>query len=224
MQKLVKSLEEVHAENLISILLYGSSALDQMRAGARNRNILVVLGRVTARDLKLARPTINWWREMGNPAPVYMSRKELEESSDVFPIEFIDMSRARRVLWGVDPFEGIEISTENLRHQLEYELRSKMIRLRRLYLLAPDDPARLASLMRDSLLNFAILFRHLISLLGGQAGFDKRECIAKLAGMIGLDLAILERVLEADPASSEALFADYLEQIEKAIEVVDHLP
>jgi hypothetical protein len=226
LEELVKAFKEIHRENLISVLLYGSSAIDNVQQRARNRNILVVLGRVTAKDLELARPAIRRWCELGNPIPVYMSRKELGGSLDVFPIEFTDMSRAKRILWGIDPFEGMEVSTENFRHQLEYELRSKMIRLRRTYLLASDDPARLANLMRDSLLNFAVLFRHLILLLGGQAEFDKRECIAKLAGMIGLDLTTLERVLEANSSSSEAdrLFADYLEQIEKVIEAIDRLP
>jgi hypothetical protein len=224
LEDLVKALEEIHQENLISVLLYGSSALDDLKNSARNRNILVVLGRVTANDLKLARPAIKRWCELGNPTPVYMSRKELEESSDVFPLEFIDMSRAKRVLSGIDPFQGIEVSTENFRHQLEYELRSKMIRLRRMYLLASDDPARLANLIRDSLLNFAVLFRHLIWLLGDQAVFDKRECIVKLAGMIGLDLGVLERALEASSSQADQLFAAYLEQIEKVIEAINRLP
>jgi hypothetical protein len=44
------------------------------------------------------------------------------------------MANARIVLYGRDPFEFVKLSDANLRHQAEYELRSKLIQLRRLYI------------------------------------------------------------------------------------------
>ena len=39
------------------------------------------------------------------------------------------MERARKVLYGADVLANLEISDEYLRHQTEYELRSKLIQL-----------------------------------------------------------------------------------------------
>ena len=44
---------------------------------------------------------------------------------------------------------------QNLRHQCEYELRSKIIQLRRLYIPAARSVEKLCDLMSDSLASFA---------------------------------------------------------------------
>ena len=74
------------------------------------------------------------WRRLGHPLPVYFTVEELSDAADVFPIEFHQMANARIVLYGHDPFEFVKLSNANLRHQTEYELRSKLIQLRRLYI------------------------------------------------------------------------------------------
>jgi len=66
-----------------------------------------------------------------SPMPVYFTVEELQRAADVFPIEFLQMEQARKILHGSDPFELVDISRANLRHQTEYELRTKLIQLRR---------------------------------------------------------------------------------------------
>jgi hypothetical protein len=169
-----------------------------------------------------------WWRSKGNPLPVYFTIEEIADSSDVFPIEFIDMTEVRHVLYGKDPFEGLDISTQNLRHQLEYETRAKLLRLRRLYIPASRNANQLARLMADSLNNFAVLFRHTLVMLGKEAPFNKRECVMKLADELMLDKKVFARIFEyaADEevwleSETNETFGKYLQQIEKVIEVVD---
>src|SRR5215510_2337878 len=138
------------------------------------------------------------------------------------------MSEARRVLFGNDPFDGLNIETQNLRHQLEYELRAKLIRLRRLYIPASRNANQLARLMAESLDNFAVLFRHVLMMLGKKAPLNKRECVTQLADELKLDKKVFERIFEY--AGNEEVwlehetnetFATYLAQIEKVTEVVD---
>jgi hypothetical protein len=224
LDKLVEKLKAAHAENLVSVVLYGSAAIEKQA----NKNILVVLERITPADLKLAHSIARRWCALGNPMPLYFTREEIENSSDVFPIEFIDMSRMRRVLLGPDPFDRLQISTQNLRHQLEYELRGKLIRLRQLYIPASHNSRRLARLMSDSLNSFAVLFRHLLWMRGVEATADKKACVMKLSELLGLDEKVFLRIFkyadeEETPleAQTEAVFAAYLVQIEKVIESVD---
>src|ERR1044071_5491295 len=87
----------------------------------------------------------------GNPLPVYFTSGEMSRAADVFPIEFVDMSQVRHVLYGKDPFETMDIGTHNLRHQLEYELRGKLIRLRRVYMTVTHNPNRLGGVVSESL-------------------------------------------------------------------------
>jgi hypothetical protein len=138
------------------------------------------------------------------------------------------MSQVRHVLYGKDPFDGLDIPTQNLRHQIEYELRAKLLRLRRLYIPASRNANQLARLMADSLDNFAVLFRHVLVMLGKEASFNKLECVMRLADELKLDKKVLVRIFEYAPdeevwleSETNETFAKYLAQIEKVIEVVD---
>ncbi len=224
----VESLHKAHGDNLKSVVFYGPALVGDHLDEDRPKNVLVVLGRITPADLKAAHDVAEKWRLEGNPLPVYFTGSEVVDSSDVFPIEFIDMSRHRRVLYGDDPFLGLEISTQNLRHQLEYELRGKLIRLRTLYITASHNPNRLARLMVDSLDSFAALFRHVLDMLGGKASFDKRECVMELADTLKLDKKVFTRIFdyEADEdlwleAETNETFASYLLQIERVVDAVN---
>ncbi len=228
LSELVQKLNEAHAENLKSVVLYGSAVIGGQLDEDRPKKVLVVLDRIAPIDLKAAHAVAEWWRSEGNPVPVYFTSEEMDDSSDVFPIEFIDMSQVRHVLYGKDPFDGLEVSTENLRHQLEYELRAKLLRLRRLYIPASRNANQLARLMADSLDNFAVLFRHVLATLGKEASFNKRECAMRLAGELHLDEKVFARIFEYGldqdvwlESETNETFSRYLVQIEKVIEVVD---
>ena len=228
LDELVEKLTEAHKENLKSIVLYGAAVVGGQLDEERPKKVLVVLDRIAPADLKAAHEVAEWWRSEGNPVPVYFTSEEISDSSDVFPIEFIDMSHVRHVVYGRDPFDGLEIPTGNLRHQLEYELRAKLLRLRRLYIPASRNADQLARLMADSLENFAVLFRHILVMLGREASFNKRECAMKLADELHLDKKVFARIFEYAPdrevwleSETNETFAEYLAQIEQVIEVVD---
>ena len=228
LNELKDKLTEAHDENLKSVVLYGSAVVGGQLDEDRPKKVLVVLDRIAPADLKAAHEVAEWWRSKGNPVPVYFTSEEMADSSDVFPIEFIDMSQVRHVLYGKDPFDGLDIPTQNLRHQIEYELRAKLLRLRRLYIPASRNADQLARLMADSLDNFAVLFRHILVMLGKEASFNKRECVMRLADELKLDKRVLVRIFEYAPdeevwleSETNETFAKYLAQIEKVIEVVD---
>ena len=228
LSELVEKLTEAHGTALKSVVLYGSAVAGGQLEEDRPKKVLVVLDQITPAELRAAHQVAEWWREHGNPVPVYFTDEDIADSSDVFPIEFIDMSEVRHVIYGKDPFESIEIPTTNLRHQLEYELRARLLRLRRLYIPASRNANRLARLMADSLDNLTVLFRHILIMRGKDAPFGKRECAMSLARELKLDNAVFERIFEyaADEevwleTETNETFAKYLAQVEKVIDAVD---
>jgi hypothetical protein len=230
LEALVNNLKEAHTDNLLSVVLYGSAVTGNHVGGRSDYNVLIVLDRITPSDLRAAHPVVEKWHEQGNPLPLYFTQEEMMHSSDVFPIEFLDMSRAHRVLYGQDPLEGLEIPRCNLRHQLEYELRGKLIRLRHLYIPASKDAERLSALMVDSLDSFAVLFRHVLGVLGEEPPLMKRQTIIRLAERCQIEATPLLNVLERRQQpkawsldqATEA-FAAYLAAIESIICRVDEL-
>src|ERR671939_352829 len=121
---LIGDLRSTHGDNLASVVLYGSAAAGDHIELRSDYNLLIALHRISPEDLRLAQAPMREWQRLGHPLPVYFTVEELNDAADVFPIEFHQMEKARVVLFGRDPFEFVELSDANLRHQTEYELRS----------------------------------------------------------------------------------------------------
>lgn len=230
----VEDLRTTHKENLASVVLYGSAAVGDKMAEQYGLNVLVALHRITPEDLRLSQAPAREWRRLGQPMPVYFTLKELSEAADVFPIEFQQMARARRLLFGSDPFEFVELSNANLRHQTEYELRGKLIQLRRAYIPASTSAEKLSALMSESLGTFAALFRPVLILHGEEPPVTKIEAVRAISLLLGLDNETFERIfalreMGADEShlterQANELFASYMLQIERVVDAVDRMP
>ena len=228
---LVEDLRETHGDNLASVVLYGSVAAGDNVELRSDYNILIALNRITPEDLRQAQAPMREWQRLGHPLPVYFTVEELSDAADVFPIEFHQMANARVVLYGHDPFEFVKLSDANLRHQTEYELRSKLIQLRRLYIPASVSIEKLCDLMSESLSSFAALFRAVLLLFGQEPPIAKPDTVRATAKLFNLDVRPFEDVfqfrttdrLPASEKEAHDLFAAYLFQIEQVVEAVDEL-
>ncbi len=228
---LIGDLRVTHGENLASVVLYGSAAAGDHIELRSDYNLLISLRRITPDDLRMAQAPMREWQRLGHPLPVYFTVEELSDAADVFPIEFHQMENARIVLYGEDPFASFRLSDVNLRHQAEYELRSKLIQLRRLYIPASVSVEKLCDLMSDSLASFAALFRAVLLLHGAAGPVSKPDCVRATAQLLHLDQTPFERIFEfrssgelpATEKEANEIFAAYLDQVERVIEVVDEM-
>ena len=228
----IDDLRTTHGANLASVILYGSAATGDFIPTRSDYNILIALYKITPRDLRNAHASVREWHKLGHPVPVYFTVSELQNAADVFPIEFHQMEAARKVLYGTDVLEGVRISDKFLRHQVEYELRSKLILLRRQYIPASESVDGLKTLMAESLASFAALFRAVLLLSGMEPPTKKREIVALTVERHGLDGTTFEKIFNIrksnfaeilDDRGANELFGSYLEQIERVIDAVDQI-
>ncbi len=226
----IDDLKATHRTNLASVILYGSAAAGDFIAQQSDYNILVALHKIGTADLRNAQACIREWVRLGNPVPVYFTVSELQNAADVFPIEFHQMSIARKVLYGPDVLVDLNISDKFLRLQAEYELRSKLIQLRRQYIPASISVDGLKKLMADSLSSFAALFRAVLIMNGMTPPATKPEIVAETVKHLGIDGTPFEKIFDIrenkhtgnlDEVSANNLFGEYMEQIEKVIDAVD---
>jgi hypothetical protein len=136
------------------------------------------------------------------------------------------------VLYGPDVLADLTISDKFLRLQTEYELRSKLIQLRRQYIPASTTVEGLKKLMADSLSSFAALFRAVLILNGKTPPATKAEIVAQTADVLKIDGRPFEKIFDIrennltvklDETSANALFGQYMEQIENVINAVDSI-
>ena len=230
---LIDDLRATHGKNLASVILYGSAAVaGDFVKNQSDYNLLIALHEITPKELRNSQASMREWSRLGHPIPVYFTVNELKTAADVFPIEFHQMERARKVLFGTDVLANIDISDEYLRHQTEYELRSKLILLRRHYIPVSTSVQNLLNLMSESLSSFASLFRAVLLLHGVESPVGKHKIVELTAQHLQINGAPFEKIFNIrennyaqtlDDISANQLFADYMREIENVIVAVDNL-
>jgi hypothetical protein len=230
LEELTRRLSRMYGDALITVILYGSAATGEMDPKFSDLNVLCVLRKIGPGELASAEPVFQWWRSLGNPAPLLLTLDEIHNGTDCFPIEFHDIQQNYRVLSGEDIVQGLVIDDRFYRGQVEHELRAKLLRLRQKAGGVLHDKATLLRLMADSVSTFCNLARHALRLAGENAPVGKREAIGACARVFGvkpetfytlLDLrAGVKPARELDPP---ALLGAYMSEIEVLTRSVDQL-
>jgi len=174
----VQIAKECFGGDLHAILLYGSAARGMYREGVSDINLLILYHRVTPLQLaqfgKKAGPLIRK-RQI---TPLLMSREEFLRSADVFPLEYIDIRNAHRVLFGPDDTASLELTLKNLRHQAEERLRGNLNQLRQLLVASGGNSKLLASYLRSWSGIPSALSRALLLLRGKDPNIPNPELLA----------------------------------------------
>jgi Nucleotidyltransferase domain len=230
LDQIVERLKKALADRLVSVVLYGSAANGDLQAGYSDLNVLCVLSEITPRELAAVAPVFLWWRGLGNPAPLLLTRTEFATSTDCFAIEFHDIRDQHRILYGENVVEELQVDDSFYRAQVEHELRAKFLRLRHKAVGVLADRHLLSRLLADCLSTFCVLFRHALILHGIDAPRGKREALIKASEYFQFSAEPFERLFDLREGKAAArdldfvkLLADYMLQISTVIEAVDRL-
>lgn len=224
----VEDLRNRMGEGLLSITVYGSAARGDYVDGASDINVLVVARELPAPALKAAGQTVRHWRERMPISPIFATEDYLARSADVFPLEFLEMRDAHQTLYGPDPLAGLPVQLHFLRHQVEAELKGKLMRLRTAYASVADQQVAVRDLLRESLSSFRVLFQGALRLTGEAPPIHNADVMRAVAAKFDLDSAALDDVLavhdrrgRADVLELDALFGRYLAVVERLAHIVD---
>lgn len=227
----VTRIREAAGTNLEAIILFGSAVSGDFHPGLSDLNLFCLLRDGSFAKLQEIALAVKWWTGQKQPPPLCMTRHELASSTDVFPIELLDMVQHYRVLFGDDVLAGLHVPMNLHRVQVEYELREKIILLRQHLLVADGEDSRLWDVLLHSAPSFATLLRHALIVLNSDAPVSRRNALQALAKQTGIDLSAIDQVLDvregkADPKklSVNDLCSRYLSTIEKVAEAVDRAP
>ncbi len=127
----------------------------------------------------------------GKEFPLLFTKEELIRGVDVFPVEFLNIRHDYKILYGEDILKDIKISKKNLRLQLEFEFRSKLIHLRSEYLISRDR--ELESLILSAVSALAPIMGGLGYLKDLQHG-DTREMFDIVSKGYGIDVSVLKEI------------------------------
>jgi len=213
--------------DLVSVVLYGSAAGSDFHPATSDLNLAIVVERVTLAHLRVLGDHLPRWHRWGAAPPLFVERSFVTSARDVFPIEILDIQEERRLLFGSDIFADLVVSSEDVRRQLEYEARSKLLRLRLQFAECGGRRRAIRALMHDSAKSFSVLMRAFLRLRGLQAPHALMPLVQLFSAELRADFAGLRTVfaVAAEEAvwerDSDAAFAAYLCDIEAFVALVD---
>jgi len=173
-EKDVEKIKKILGENLVALAEYNNG--DEIRC-------LVICKTL---DFK----TLTEFKELSRNVPVIFTQEEIKNALDVFPVEFLNIKRHHKMLYGDDILKDIEISKDDLRRQLEFEFRSKLIHLRRSYIMADTDGKELEEIILNAVPNLAPIIGALMYLKDVKTKYDSD--LIKV--MVGIDTKVVNDI------------------------------
>jgi len=219
---------KVFDRELVSLILYGSAAGGSYIKGKSDINLLVLLTPAGLEKLADLVNVVHSWKKRRVAVPLVMTKDFLLAALDSYPIEFLNMKNSHILIYGENILETLNFKPEDLRLQIERELRGKLILLRQGYLEAEGKPRRLKALIGHSFTAFISIFNALLYLKQGKAPQERRGTIQEVGSLFAVDTAVLNMCADikegSDRLSGEEtvnIFHRYMQEIDKVCRIVD---
>jgi hypothetical protein len=212
-------LQHIFGERLQAFVAYG-------QPGATPAPNLAIVRTITADDLDQCASHASAWHRAGCATPLLLTRDEFAGSLDAFPIEYGEIIDTHHVLFGLDPFAGLTIRTEDLRRECETQVKSHLLHLRENYIECRGRQSHVAALVAEAAPAFALILRRLAR-LDGFAANSNADLSAYATQRPGLDARTIGSVLalaadhHASGVDAMRLYPEYLAAVEQLWHFID---
>jgi predicted nucleotidyltransferase len=222
-----EELKNLLGSNLLSVFMYGSIATGDFLPAQSNLNFLVVLDQLDPLTFAKLSERGKRWTKQFKTTPLFLTKKEILSSADVFPLEFSEIKDKHIWIYGENILRKLNIPKKALRLQCEHELRRKLILLREGYLHKPSHVKDLLGLSAGSI---AVLMRGIIHLKKEKAPLKHEEVIAEAAELFGINPQPFLKALELrrvffllNQKELHFVFQNYVAELKKLTEKIDTL-
>ena len=180
--------------HLEAIIVYGSLARAEFVVGRSNINLLLVVKEGSREILTLCGTLQRRWAKEGIVAPLILTKEDLNQSIDLFPLEYGDLKAHYVLLEGQDPFLTCHINDGNLRVQCEQEIRGNFLRVRQRFIEGGARPEAIQALLPLSFTSLLPCLRSVLRLLGHPSNGSTGDVLDRLPEAIQFDQTVLQEV------------------------------
>ena len=224
LEELVRQLQLAYGSGLRSVVLFGSAVAGEHRPKQSDYNVLVVVDSLPLEKLRAVAAVSKAWAEDGNPPPMTFTTREFKNSADIFPMEYADLLERHRILFGDSPFDGIRVSPQDLRLQVEQQTMGKLLQLRQATMGAGGDSKLQLEVLEKSLSTLMVIFRGIARLHGEVPSLDYEELTRSLAQRAGCSPDPFTRVIrhsrgteKISKESASGILEGYLSAMERLV-------
>jgi len=201
-EEIINEFKENLKENLKAAIKFGTEG--------QPNNLLFVVDNLDFNVLEQIKELVIKHSNKTDIVPLFFTKEELVDGSDVFPLEFLDIKQPHRLLFGEDVIDKIKFSKKNVRRQVEFELRSKLIHLRENYIWIKKNKD-LNKLLQSAVPSLMPLFYGLLFLKDIKAPTELNALFELVAKNYNIDVSILRKVRDKNIKDNE--LKKYVEEL-----------
>lgn len=214
--------------SLKSAALFGSAIGKHYVPGKSDVNIVLIFDSVGIELLKSLRDVFKKYVKKLKGRPVVVDLEFITDSVDVFPMEFYEWRDRSRVIYGENLLANVEISPENLRLQIEENLRGKRMKMAQAFFDMDPKKKQLQPFLEETLPNFITVLRNVLRLMGEPANRDAFGLIDAVEEKAGVSLSRMKRLqrmkvdeVKLGAQELEITFGGYMDELKELIVFVD---
>ncbi len=186
-KRAVEEVKQAAGPHRSAIVLFGSASQGCYVPGRSDLNFLVVVNEIDLPLLDRFQSSVAAWSRRRIATPILVSPSFLAESTDSYPLEILGMMSGYRVLDGIDPFESLTLKKEDVRLQVEREVKAKSLFLRRGYMESCGKHQRLLACLTGALPALDVILRGMLFLNGADWRVGGEGLYARSAAALGSD-------------------------------------
>lgn len=231
--ELVNLTEEISilcTENLVSIYLYGSAAGRHFDPNISNLNTFILLHKIGIEELKGVARIYKKRARLGFVAPLVLTTAYINSSTDVFPIEILDIKENSILLTGRDVLKDVAIDLSCLRGQCEREIKGQLVRFRGSFLEIEGDQKGMERLVTNAISGLIFPLKNILRLTGQKIPEGKDTVIIECCKILGVSdkpfldaLAIKKGEGKATLEGIYTIISDYMDALEEMSEKIDSM-
>lgn len=219
----LRSMINIHDDNLISVFLTGESIGKNYIPKESKITSVFVFKELPFATLKNSLKAINEGIRKNIAAPLFLTKKHIETSLDIFPVEFLEMQENHILVYGKNVLSSLKIDDTHLRLFCEEQIKGKLIRIRQAYLEVGLKNKGIEALLKEALYSLLPIFRNLLRLKGKNPPVAHEDICNQLCIAFDLDDHALLPILK-DTANDEKIDGqDVVVFLEKFIDQLNKL-
>lgn len=220
---LLARLQDDLGDGLVSLCVVGSAVTGDFHSKYSDINTVLV---VQNRSHLLLKQLASYGKNMGKRklrAPLLMTANYIEQSLDVFGVEFLDFQLNHIPVYGPDPFTKLSLHKKDIRLQCERQFKSALIKLRQGYISALGKPKLIAGLLLECVSELAVLLRALLWLTDIDRPCEALATLEKAAEKFEFDSERVLPLMKLKQQHSQPQTDQVESLFENMYQIIDHL-
>jgi hypothetical protein len=190
-EEFAREAETIAGSSMRSLFIYGSAVAGGFVEKKSDYNFVLVADPIEISLLDRLATRAPYWRKQRVPVPLIVTTQFVERARDTYPLELLSMMSGYELLRGEDVLREMSVSTTDVRHQCERELRASTLHLRQAYVELGRNFRALRELLGRAQPGLFAIFRGLLFVTEGPWKSHGETFRASVTEQLGISVALV---------------------------------